>query len=94
MAYPMHPLPTFAEFRDTLSSKYQIAYSQGCKVHDGTGNPEDVWFFRRTLGDGIVTYPFEPIDDNDLVSWHIVRGVCKHFEIDIEKDQLFGLTLG
>jgi len=47
-------------------------------------NPLPVHFLKRDVDGSVVTYPIN-MNDDDLLSPHIVRSICKHFSIDVTK---------
>lgn len=94
MAYPFHPLPTFAEFKETLREKYEVEYIEGCSVQrDGDPHSHVAWYFKRTVDGEPRVYVFE-LTDEELVEFAAIRSICKHLDIPFEKDALFGLHLG
>lgn len=95
MAYPFHALPSFAVFKQTLAESYQVEYVEGDKLQvDGAGHPHSIWYFKKEIDGEIQIYSFEIRPDDDLITFSLIRAVCKHFDIDCKKDGLFGLDLG
>lgn len=95
MAYPAHPLPTFAEFKTKLAEDYNVEYIEGCQIQkDGSDDPHSVWYFKRHIDGEDRTYVFHNPGDEVLVSYYSIRSICKHFDIDVAKDGLYGLVLG
>jgi len=87
MAHPFHKLPTFAEFKDKLANDYQITFNEGGQVKIDADGPRTTYYFERNG----LTYPFRNFPDDALIEFEVIRSVCKHFDIDFEADNLYGL---
>lgn len=94
MAYPFNRPPSFAEFKETLNTKYDCSYEKGCQMIIKPDNPFTIYYFKREAKGTTLTYVCENMDNDQLMSWHLIRSICKHLDIPYEKDGLFGLHLG
>ena len=95
MAYPFHPKTSFAEFKKVLKNDYNCEFIKGCQIHDeDSGNPYSIWYFKREMSGEQFICACEKYDDDDGISFHVIRSICKQLEIDYQKDRLFGLQLG
>ncbi len=94
MAYPFHAAPTFRELKEKLLADYGVEFVEGCHIQDGDGNPHEVWHFRRQMGNDVLTYACEQYDDDEVISFHLIRSICKQLDVPFKQDNLFGLNLG
>ena len=95
MANPFHSLPSFAEFKQTLAKDDQVEYIEGGQLQkDGDDPPHSLWYFKRLVDGEDRTYIFHNPGEDELISFHIIRSICKHFDIPFQKDNLYGLHLG
>lgn len=91
MAYPMIQFPTFAEFKDRLTSEFGCEYKQlPHSLAVGDGEPQPINYFERVVGGETRRYVVFIPDDERLVP-SVIRSICAALRLNPAD---FGLNLG
>ena len=89
MSYPFTKSPTYKEFISSLEANFNCRVSKSVvKVNDSS---HTIQFIERDIDGKTVRYSISIADDEEMVTFAVMRSVCNRLNIDPAE---FGLTLG
>ena len=94
MAYPFGVALPFAQFKKLLIEKFACEHKQlENRLFDSEGTSEPISYFERTHEGKTYTATCQNFDDDEIITFSIIRSVCARLGID-PRELGIGLDLG
>lgn len=91
MPYPLVQVPTFAEFKKRLADEFGCEFKSETVQSRNNGTFFVAPYFERIVHGKQLTYSVSIENEDDRVTLHLIRSVCRRLEMDMSA---FGLNPG